>query len=136
MTALHGQKPRLMRAREWMPEIRSGEQGHGFMAKLIIAPSAENDLNAIVDYISKELCNPEAAEALLDAVDDCYGILETLPSSFSFCRDPVLRANGYHQTELNGYILVYRIEDNGEVVRVLHYYHSTQDYLIKLMAGL
>ena len=42
------------------------------MANLIIAPSAENDLNAIVDYISK-----------------------------------------------NGYILVYRIEDNGEVVRVL-----------------
>ena len=23
--------------------------------------------------------------------------------------DPVLRANGYHQTELNGYILVYRV---------------------------
>ena len=35
------------------------------MANLIIAPSAENDLNAIVDYISKELCNPEA-----DQVDD------------------------------------------------------------------
>ena len=106
------------------------------MANLIIAPSAENDHNAIVDYISKELCNPEAADALLDAVEECYDTLETLPSSFPFCRDPVLCANGYHQTELNGYILVYRIEDNGEVDRVLHYYHSTQDYLIKLMTGM
>ena len=119
-----------------MQESRSVGQGLGYMANLIIAPSAENDLNAIVDYISKELCNPEAADALLDAIEECYDTLETLPSSFPFCRDPVLRANGYHQTELNGYILVYRIEDNGEVVRVLHYYHSTQDYLIKLMAGM
>ena len=119
-----------------MRERRSVGQGLGYMANLIIAPSAENDLNAIVDYISKELCNPEAADALLDAIEECYDTLETLPSSFPFCRDPVLRANGYHQTELNGYILVYRIEDNGEVVRVLHYYHGTQDYLIKLMAGM
>lgn len=106
------------------------------MANLIIAPSAEDDLNAIVDYISKDLCNPEAADALLDAVEKCYDTLETLPSLFPLCRDPVLRANGYHQTELNGYILVYRIEDNEKMVRVLHFYHSTQDYLIKLAAGM
>ena len=92
-----------------MHESRSVGQGLGYMANLIIAPSAENDLNAIVDYISKGLCNPEAADALLDAIEECYDALETLPRSFPFCRDPVLRANGYHQTELNGYILVYRV---------------------------
>ena len=104
------------------------------MSNLIIAPSAENDLNAIVDYISKELCNPEAADALLDAVEECYDTLETLPSSFPFCNDPVLRANGYHQTELNGYILIYRVEDDADVVRVLHFYHSSQDYLVKFLS--
>lgn len=36
------------------------------MAKLIIAPSAENDINSIVDYITFELHNPEAANGLLD----------------------------------------------------------------------
>ena len=37
------------------------------MANLIIAPSAEEDLNRIVDYITRDLCNPEAADSLLKA---------------------------------------------------------------------
>ena len=34
-------------------------------------------------------------------------------------RDPVLRANGYHQTELNGYILVYRVIERKGLSRSL-----------------
>lgn len=36
MTASHGPKPRLMRAREWMQESRSVGQRLGYMADLII----------------------------------------------------------------------------------------------------
>ena len=73
MAASRGRKPRLMPARDWTHESRFVGQGHDYMANLIIAPSAENDLNAIVDYISKELCNPEAADALLDAIGGARG---------------------------------------------------------------
>lgn len=106
------------------------------MHNLIIAPSAEDDLNRIVDYIAFELGNPPAADSLLDVVDECYDTLESLPSSFPFCHDPVLRANDYHQVEVDGYIMIFRIERDANVVRVLHYYHSTQDYLEKFIGDL
>lgn len=102
------------------------------MAKLVIAPSAEADLNAIVDYIAFTLHNPEAALSLVDEVAESYDRIESLPSAFPFCDDPVLRERGYHQVGVNGYIMVYRIEDAADIVRVIHFYHATQDYIRKL----
>ena len=106
------------------------------MAKLIIAPSAENDLNSIVDYITFELHNPEAANGLLDDVEEAYDTLETLPSSFPLCDDAYLRANGYRQVSIKNYLMIYRVEEVDDIVRILHFYHSTQDYLAKLMVEL
>ena len=103
------------------------------MAKLVIAPSAENDLNSIVDYITFELHNPEAANSLLDDVEGAYDTLEALPSAFPFCDDAYLRANGCRQVSLKNYLMIYRVEEGNDIVRILHFYHSTQDYLAKLM---
>ena len=106
------------------------------MANLIIAPSAEEDLNRIVDYITEELCNPEAADSLLDSIAECYDTLELMPSSFPFCGDPILRADDYHQVDLGGYVMIYRVEDENDIVRIVHYYHETQDFISQLKATL
>lgn len=102
------------------------------MASLVIAPSAENDLNSIVDYITLELCNPEAASCLLDKVEKAYDTLESLPKAFPFCDDEYLRTKGYRQVLLGNYLMIYRVEDGDEIVRILHFYHYTQDYLAKV----
>jgi len=102
------------------------------MAELIIAPSAEADLNGIVDYIAFELHNPEAANALLDDVESAYDVLEDNPLSFPFCDSPALRIRGYHQISVRSYLMVYRVEEDGKVVRILHVYHSSQNYLARL----
>jgi len=106
------------------------------MAKLVIAPSAEADLNAIVDYIAFILHNPEAAVSLVDEIAASYDRIEALPSAFPFCDDPVLRERGYHQVGVNGYIMVYRIEEDSDVVRIVHFYHATQDYVRKLFSDI
>ena len=85
------------------------------MANLIIAPSAEEDLNRIVDYITRDICNPEAADSLLDSIAECYDTLELMPSSFPFCGDPILRADDYHQVDLGGYVMMY--PKNGNFLR-------------------
>jgi len=103
------------------------------MVELIIAPSAEADLNGIVDYISFELANPIAANAFLDDVEDAYDVLETNPLSFPFCDVPALRMRGYHQISIKSYLMVYRVEEDGTVVRILHVYHSSQDYLTRMI---
>lgn len=46
MTASHGPKPRLMRARDWMHGSRSVGQGHGYMANLTSDQVDGGDVNA------------------------------------------------------------------------------------------
>lgn len=105
------------------------------MAKIIIAPSAEADLNAIIDYIAYDLCNPEAADSLLDEIETAYDTLEAMPNAFPSCKDAYLRANGYKQIGFKDYLMIYRVEDEGDVVRILHFYHGLEDYLAKLLAS-
>ena len=83
------------------------------MAKLVIAPSAEDDLKRIVDYIALDLCNPEAAESFLDELDAVYDSLESMPGSFPYCKDGYLRANEYHQAGIKDYLMIFRIDDGG-----------------------
>ena len=104
------------------------------MAKLVIAPSAEDDLKRIVDYIALDLCNPEAAESFLDELDAVYDSLESMPGSFPYCKDGYLRANEYHQAGIKDYLMIFRIDDGGDTVRILHFNHGSQDYLVKVLS--
>ena len=107
--------------------------GIASMYKLIIAPSAEDDLNEIVDYIAVEIGNPEAADSFLDEVEAAYDTLEVTPLAFPFCDNPVLRSSGYHQVRVKNYIMIYRVEEVESVVRILHFYHGSQDYLVRFI---
>ena len=104
------------------------------MSSLVIAPSAENELNAIVDYMAFDLGNPEAANDFLDDIENTYDTLESMPNAFPYCKDAYLRANGYRQVGVKDYIMIYRIEDENDIVRILHFYHGSQDYLARLLA--
>ena len=42
------------------------------MAELEVTPLAHEDLSHVVNYIAVNLANPDAAEAFLDDVDECY----------------------------------------------------------------
>ena len=104
------------------------------MSSLVIAPSAEKDLNAIVDYIAFDLGNPEAANDFLDGIENAYDTLESMPNAFPCCKDAYLRANGYRQVGVKDYIMIYRIEDEDDIVRILHFYHGSQYYLSRLLS--
>ena len=43
------------------------------MYKVVYLPTARRQLEEAVVYIAEELCSPDAAAALLDAVDVAYG---------------------------------------------------------------
>ena len=102
------------------------------MYTLEITASAEADLNQITDYLGKTLANPPAALAVLDEVDRVSDTLEETPELFPLCADPRLAELGYRKAIVRAYILVYEIDRQDQVVRVLRFFHESENYSGKL----
>ena len=102
------------------------------MYKVIISPSANADLFKALKYIAYELENPPAATKLADGVEACYNALAEFPASHEFCRDPVLARMGYRRYPVGNYLVIFRILEDKEEVRVVHIFHAMQDYLSAL----
>lgn len=102
------------------------------MYKVVISPSANADLFNALKYIAYELENPSAAQKLADEVERCYADLEEMPAAHELCRDPVLRRLGYRRYSVDNYIVIFRIVEKAKEVRVVHFFHMTQDYLLAL----
>ena len=102
------------------------------MYKVVISPSANADLFNALKYIAYELENPAAAEKLADGVDKCYANLEEMPAAHELCRDPVLRRLGYRRYPIDNYIVIFRVVEKAKEVRVVHFFHMTQDYISTL----
>lgn len=98
------------------------------MYRVVISPSANADLFNALKYIAYELENPQAAVKLADDVEACYAALEEFPAAHELCRDPVLRSMGYRRCAVGGYLVVFRVVEDSREVRVVHFFHSTQNY--------
>jgi len=102
------------------------------MYTLEIAASAEQDLDGITDYLGVTLANPPAALALLDEIDRVCEKLETKPKLFPFCNDSRLSDVGYRKAVVRAYIMIYEIDEAEKSVRVLRFFHESENYAGKL----
>lgn len=105
------------------------------MYKVLLAPGAKNELFEAVTYIKRKLRNPPAAARLADEAKAVLLNLRTMPERYPYCEDPVLRVQGYRRAPVARYLLVFRITRNPNQVRVVHFFHETQDYLMTLQTG-
>ena len=103
------------------------------MYDVLISPAAKADLDEIVRYIVLELENPVASQTLSDKVDERLSDLEEMPGKLPFCKDPILRSQGYHAVTANDYVLIYRILEDGSAVWIVHIYHTLQNYEDQLL---
>lgn len=89
--------------------------------KVRFLPLFEEDLNAIVDYISLQLENPKAAYSLVDEVR--VTIQKRLPFAENYEPFPsrVERSFAYYRIYVNHYIIFYIVDgDIMEVRRILY----------------
>ena len=105
------------------------------MYKVVISPSANNDLRSILGYIAQKLENPQAAAALAAGMERCYADLEEFPETHELCRDSVLARLGYRRYPVGNYLVIFRVVEDAGEVRVVHIYHATQNYLSLLKEG-
>ena len=86
------------------------------MPRIIIAPEARNDLDAILSYIAQD--NPDAAKKLLATLKDKFVLLASSPRIGMLKKTLQPDILGF---PIGNYVIFYREIQNGiEVARVLH----------------
>ena len=102
------------------------------MYMLDITEAAEQDLDRITDYLGTTLANPQAALALLDEVEKINAELVSNPSIYPLCTATNLAALGYHKAIVKSYIVVFEVDSDTNTVRILRFFHSSENYANKL----
>ena len=86
-----------------------------------------NDLNNIVNYISGELCNPEAAASLLDTIEKRVNERMKCPQAFETSTFDKKRKFPYRKIVVKNYIIYYVIYDDiVEFRRILYKRRDTK----------
>ena len=91
------------------------------MYKVVYLPLAEDDILAAVEYIAGRLDNPQAAESLLNELDQVAEQLALFPySSELYYTDRPMR-DELRKVPVKGYVLYYTVRDDTvEIRRLIH----------------
>lgn len=98
---------------------------------LNIYPSACQDIEDIIQYISKDLSNPMASNNLIEELQDAFERILVFPKMYplidnQFVGDPNLR-----KIIVKNYLVFYRLK--GKEIQVIRVIHSKSDYQTLLM---
>lgn len=91
----------------------------------ILSPEAEAELEGIWFYIAKESGNPDIADRFIDSLTEHFYLLAQSPR-IGRRRDYDLRP-GIRSFPVGQYIVLYRIENDNDDVRILHVVRGSRD---------
>lgn len=100
--------------------------------KLIVTEHADELLDNLVYHLIYRLKNQQAAEHLLNEIEDIYDRLEENPQQFPPSRDVYLASKGYRDAIVHqmDYVVIFNIDDN--TVNVVGIFHQLENYQSKL----
>lgn len=91
------------------------------MYKIVYLPLAEEDILEAVDYIAGTLDAPQAAQALLDELDDTVGRISRYPYAHELYLTARPMRDEIRKVPVKGFVLYYAVlEDTVEIRRFLH----------------
>lgn len=103
----------------------------------IILPQAEADIREALNYISNELCNPDAANKLLSDMVDAMENVSLFPNSHPKLNDKRLTAgNEYRRVVVNNFVLIYKVVEEVREVRVMAALYAPSDVVSRLIKRL
>ena len=95
---------------------------------VVVAESAQRDLEGIVDYLAGPLANARAALSVIDGFDLLVSSLEELPGAHAKVRDELLALAGYRRASVGSYMAFFTIDEDAAVVNVERVLHGTQNW--------
>ena len=96
---------------------------------LAITKPAENDLADILQYISKDLSAPKAANDLLDDILECYDHISANPLMYALCDNERLRSKKYRKAAIKNYVMFYRVDEDKQMVYIMRFVYGRRDYI-------
>lgn len=96
--------------------------------KLLIFPSAKQDLREIVDYINE--FSPDAALKVYDEIVEKIGSLSQMPMRCPWVKNPVLKAKGYRMLVVRNYLVFFIVSGNAVEIRRIIYGQRQYDFLL------
>ena len=94
-----------------------------------IMEKAEQDLSEIVTYFTDKLCNPKAAECLLEEFLEEKNNISNNPYINPLSNDSVLQSEGYHRFLFKkNYIALNIINANEKEVYIMRIFYAKRDY--------
>ena len=85
------------------------------------SPLSEYDLNEIFDYLVSELFSPQAAEQLIENIQDAVERVCEFPFSRPLLTNTILRGKGYRLLVVQNFNIFYVVENQTVVIRrILH----------------
>ena len=96
--------------------------------KLVVSELANGDLDEIIYYIVNDLKSSIAASNLLDEIEMCYGNIKANPLMYARCTDGRLEKQGYRKAVINNYLLIYRFDEDANMVLVARFFYGGRNY--------
>lgn len=99
---------------------------------LYITPSAEREINDAADYIEYALKNPQAADDLLDDVENVLSTLRERPQRIRMIPDPVLEAWGIRFIRIRNYLAFFVVDEERQRVNIVRFLYAKRDWMTLL----
>ena len=91
-------------------------------------PSAQADMVEIVQYISKELCNPIAAENLAEDFVKTADSLSVFPYAHEAYIPIRPLKHEYRKVSVKNYLMFFWVEEENKVVTIARVIYAARDY--------
>ncbi len=100
-----------------------------------ITSTAEHDIFDAVDYIEFSLKNPDAANDLLDVVEEQITSLTDMPDCFQLVDDPVLASWNIRLLHVKNYLAFYVIDKDRQLVTIVRFLYEKSNWASILRRG-
>lgn len=95
--------------------------------KLDISQNFEDDLDAILDYISHKLHSPVAAKNLLRSTEEKLKLILENPQLYPLYHDEYLAKRGYRYAIVSNYLVFYVIDENKHIIHIVRFLYGGQN---------
>ena len=89
-----------------------------------LLPKANKDLEEIIRYISEQLCNYSAADALLTKFESAFLQIGEFPESCPKGRTE----KGYRKLIVDSYLVFYKVNEERHMVVIYRIFYGMMDY--------
>ena len=92
-----------------------------------LSQQAYDDIDSIIDYLSQELCNPQAAERFFDTINQKISLISTNPYMYPYHHDERLRTMDLRFVVIGKHLMFYLVDADNSVVNIVRVVYGGRD---------